>query len=399
MRTLTQHKFLITVLALLGLVLLLSPAVTYAQGGPQPGDKVVFGNTFTLPGDQTLDGDLIVFGGTATVESGAQVTGDVAIIGGTAMINGTVGGDVVALGGVVTLGPQAEVMGDATAVGGIINRDPDALVHGNIVGAETGHEGDFIGQIGQEGFKLTPAPGEQPEDFFFNFPLNPVQRSPFSWLLRLLFGGMSAIATTALLAGLGVLLVVIAPVATERVAKAIHHNIFLAFAIGAAVIILATPFILGLMFILTLTICLIPVAIAIPFLLLAILLFGWLALGWLIGRELLRAAHTENATPVWEALVGVAVLTLLWKLPDVIPFVGWMFSLMVLFVAGSIGVGGVLLPRFGFRDYPSSPQPAAPPPPPESALPSQSTVPADASPETPEEPKPPVIPPPPPPAD
>ena len=136
-------------------------------------------------------------------------------------------------------------------------------------------------------------------------------------------------------------------------------------------------------------------AIAIPFLLLLILLFGWLALGWLIGKELLRKANTSNATPIWEALVGVAILTLLWRLPGVVPFIGWFFSLMVLFVAGSIAIGGVLLTRFGFRDYPAAPQPAAPPPPPESALPPESTVPAE--PEEAEDPQHPIVPPPPPP--
>jgi len=390
----THRKLFLIVALLLGLVLLLSPTVTYADG-PGPGGKLIFGGTFTLQSGETLGGDLVVFGGAVSIAQNAEVDGDVAIIGGTATINGYVDGDVVALGGTITLGPTAEIDGDATAVGGLINRDPAAQVHGNIVETQSNLEEELGGRIGPGGMEITPVAPGGIEGNFMNFPLNRVSHGPIDWLMRILFGGMSAIAWTALLAGLGVILVLIAPRHTERVANAIHHNIFLAFGIGALALILLTPVIGILTVILALTICLLPVAIAIPFLLLLILLFGWLALGWLIGKELLRKANTSNATPIWEALVGVAILTLLWRLPGVVPFIGWFFSLMVLFVAGSIAIGGVLLTRFGFRDYPAAPQPAAPPPPPESALPPESTVPAE--PEEAEAPQHPIVPPPPPP--
>ena len=206
-------------------------------------------------------------------------------------------------------------------------------------------------------------------------------------------GGMSAIAWTAILAAMGVILVLLAPRPTERVANAIQHNLLLAFGVGLGAFILLTPAIAVLILILAITICLIPLAIAIPFILLAILLFGWLAMGWMLGRELLKASHTQNATPVWEAIVGVAILTLLWRLPQVIPFVGAFFSFLVFIVVGSIAVGGVLLTHFGRRDYPAEPEtPSAPPP--ENALPAESSVSAE-----PEPTQPPIIPPPPPPAE
>ena len=368
-------------------ILFLFPAISHAQG-PEPGDKVIFGGNFTLARGHSLDGDLVVFGGTAVVEQGATVSGDVAVIGGATTIDGVVDGDIVALGGVIHLGPDAVVGGDATAIGGVIQRDPGAQVRGNIVETNSQEKEGAIGGIGPGVIQVTPpAPGEW-EGQLNDLPFSAGHHGPFSWLFRMFLGGLSAIAWTAILAALGVFLILLAPRSTERVAVAMRSNLILSFAVGLGVTLLMVPIIL----LLAITICLIPVAIAIPFIWLASLLFGWLALGWLLGKELLK--NTQNATPIWEVVVGVAILTLLWRLPFILPFVGGAASFLVLFVAGNIAIGGVLLTRFGFRDYPAGPaQPATPPPPPESALPAESTVPAE--PKTPAEPEQPIIPPPP----
>lgn len=393
MCTISHQKYIIiTIALLLATALLLTPAASHAQG-PKPGDKVIFGGSFTLTSGESLEGDLVVFGGSVTVQQDAKVNGDVAAIGGTASIDGLVNGDIVAMGGVIELGPHAIINGDATAIGGVINRNPDAQVHGNIV-ETNGDKGSAIGKIGPDGFQLTPtAPGEF-EGEFNNFPFHGAEHGPFSWLLRFLLGGMSAIAWTAILAALGVLLILLAPRPTERVANAIRHNILLAFGVGLGAVLLTVPLII----LLAITICLIPVAIAIPFILLGAWLFGWLALGWLLGKEILKAANTQNATPIWEAIVGVAILTLLWRLPIIMPFIGGLAAFLVMFVAGNIAIGGVLLTRFGFRSYPAQPATApTPTPPTENALPPQSTVPEE--PEAPAEPQQPIIPPPPPPAE
>ena len=374
-------------------VVLLTPAISYAQG-PGPGDKVIFGSTFTLASGESLQGDLVVFGGTVDVQQDATVNGDVAIIGGAATIDGLINGDLVALGGVISLGPNAEVNGDATAIGGVINRDPEAQVHGNIVETDGEREGAFIGKIAPGGIQVTPTAPGQWEGKFGNFPFLPLHRGPFSWLFSIFLGGMSAIAWTAILVALGILLILLAPNPTERVARAMRHNLLLAFGVGFGVTLISIPIII----LLGITICLLPIAIAIPFILLAALLFGWLSLGWLLGQEILRAANTRNATPIWEALVGVALLTLLWRLPHAFPFIGWLASFLVMFVAGNIALGGVILTRFGFRDYPAraaAPSSPTPPPPPESSLPPNSTVPPEPEPETPQESHPPIIPPPP----
>ena len=153
-----QNRTLLIIAALLVTALLLTPAISYAQG-PKPGDKIIFGSSFTLASGESLDGDLVLFGGAVDVQQNAVVDGDVAVIGGTASIDGLIDGDLVAVGGVINLGSHAVIRGDATAIGGVINRNPGAQVQGNIL--ETNGEKDgFIGKISPDGIQLTPtAPG------------------------------------------------------------------------------------------------------------------------------------------------------------------------------------------------------------------------------------------------
>ncbi len=372
-----RRHFFILLILFLALGMIARPSTVDAQG-PISGDKVIFGGSFVLESGQRLDGDLAVFGGTVAIEPGASVNGDVSVVGGTATINGMVNGDVVAIGGVIHLGRQAVINGDATAIGGLIEREPGAQVHGNIVDTLE-KEGGIV--------EITPVPKEPG----WRFLIQGAVSEPLGWIGRSMLRGLSAIAWTAILAALGVLLILLAPKPTERVARSIKANPLLAFAVGLGASFAAAVA----AFVLAITICLLPLSLAIVLALLAVWLFGWLALGWLLGQELLKAFNAENATPIWEVIVGVAVLTLLWKLPTVFPFVGGLASFLVMFVAGNIAMGGVVLTRFGSRDYPATPA-STPPvreatPPPESSLPEQSVV----STTPPDEKSDPLVPPPP----
>jgi cytoskeletal protein CcmA (bactofilin family) len=385
MMTSTRKILLVLLLIAATLGLMLAPAAVQAQG-PGPGDKIIFGSSFTLASGETLDGNLVVFGGSVRIQQNARVRGNVSVIGGAVTIHGVVEGDVVSVGGAIRLGPTARVFGDATAIGGVIDRDPGAEVRGNIVETQEKEEG--MGFIGPGGVMITPVPDS---GYHWNFPIQNQLSGPLSWVGFFFTRGMAAIAWTAILAALGVVLLLLAPRPTERVATSIKANPLLAFAVGFGVSLLVTIIAIPIAF----TICLIPVSIALLLGLTITMIFGWLAFGWMLGRELLKAFSNQNATPIWEMIVGVAVLTLLWRLPTLIPWIGGFASFLVLFVGGNIALGAVVLTRFGSRDYPATPAPTAPPPPPETSLPEHSQVPP-APPETPDEPK---LPPPPPPGD
>ena len=371
MPALSKRNIALATLLVLLVALTLFPGNIARAQGPKPGDKFIFGGTYTLASGEILDGDLVLMGGAVTIETNATVEGDVAVIGGTADIDGKVNGDIIALGGAINLGPHAEIDGDATAIGGIIDRAPTAQVYGNIVETNPQDESNAAGRIQSGDIQVTPVvPGQWQQDVD-EFIFQHSDSNPLGWLARLLLHGMAAIAWTAILAALGVLMVLLAPRPTERVANAIRHDFRLAFAVGLAASLLAIPLIL----LLTITICLIPLAMAIPLILFVAWLFGWLALGWLIGHDILKNANTANSTPIWEVLVGVSILTLLWQLPTIIPFVGSIISALVLFIAGNIAIGSVLLTRFGLRDYPETPPFTAELlPAPEDTLPPASTL-------------------------
>jgi hypothetical protein len=273
-------------------------------------------------------GDLIVLGGSAVVEGNSTVAGDIAIFGGTATIDGFVDGDVAVLGGSLNIGPNAVITGDFVSLGGSITRDNAAVIGGDYdLGPKQGWEPEF------------PGPGR-----IANLP----DGGGFgNWLLDYFLGGLSAVAIAALLAALGILLLVLIPGPTDRVLDAVGDNTWISFGAGFLLAVISVP----VMILLAITICLSPLAAVLSVLLVAALLYGWLVVGWLIGKQVLRLLKAKQSTPILEMVVGVGTLTLLWRLPAVIPCIGWLISFLVLFIAGSIGLGAVVLTRFGTRPY------------------------------------------------
>jgi hypothetical protein len=82
-------------------------------------------------------------------------------------------------------------------------------------------------------------------------------------------------------------------------------------------------------------------------------LLGWVALGMLWGRQLVRWAGWRSATPLVTAGLGVFALTLVAAVAGALPFLG----LILTFGAASIGLGAVTLSRFGtvrFRPHSSA---------------------------------------------
>jgi len=337
MKHLTTKSWLLLIL----LVLLIAPVAIVSADGPGPGDQFIFGSSYTLHSGETLSGDLIVFGGSARVETNSTVKGDIAVFGGSADIDGLVKGDIAVLGGSLSLGPNAVVNGDAISLGGSVTRHPNAVI-----------EGDVDSGLGQGWEPIIPQldgiPDPPPPPGLDRIPELPSQRGGFGgWILGYFLGGLSAVAIAALLAALGVLLIVLIPGPTERVLDVVEANTGVSFGAGFLLAVLSVPALI----LLTITICLSPLAAILGLVLTVALLFGWLVTGWYIGKRFLRLLNAKQSTPILEMVVGVATLTLLWRIPAVIPCIGWLFSLLVLIIAGSIGLGAVALTRFGTRPY------------------------------------------------
>ncbi len=357
-------------LSLLVLALVLPYAVANAQG-PVTGDKVIFGDNYTLESGETLDGNLTVFGGNVTLESDSTVSGDVGVFGGNVSAAGVIEGDVAVIGGNITLESSAVVQGDVNTMGGNIEQVAGSSVEGEVIRGFQFNGGDGIRIPGIPALPFL-RPGAPPE-----IDLTPMlpHDTPGGWLLGYFLHGLSAIAWAALMAVLGVMVAVLLPQQGGRVTTTVRESPLVSFGTGCLTSVLGIPILV----VLAITICLLPLALILSLLLVAAALFGWVAVGWVLGQKAMQALRSQSSTPLVEVVLGVVLLTLLWQMPRVIPCLGWFVSFGVGLVAGSIGLGAVLLTRFGTRSYPAAsgggplvPMTATPQPPGAPALPEPS---------------------------
>jgi len=105
---------------------------------------------------------------------------------------------------------------------------------------------------------------------------------------------------------------------------------------------------------LAITLILLPVAVLVPFVLVAAVVFGWLALGIEIGHRLAEAFKVEW-TPILVAGIGTFTLTFGIGLVNWVPCIGFLIGLVV----SAAGLGAVIMTRFGSRAYPATTPAAA----------------------------------------
>jgi hypothetical protein len=298
---------------------LMLPVTAFAAG---PGDgRVVLGTDFVLESGETLTGDLAVIGGTATLEEDTVVTGTVAIIGGNLVAEGFIQGDLAVVGGNVRFGPQAVLEGDLVSFGGNVNRGTAQI------------QGDFIS--GEEmDIPLTFTFDEVFSDFA------PVMR-PFMWE-SLGWSVMRYFFQAIMMAALAVLVVMFLPDQTRLVADTIVDQPLLAGAFGLLTTVVA-PILIVLLII---TICFAIVGFVGAVVLVAAWVFGTIALGLEVG-ERLRKATSAEFQPVVAAGIGTLIFSLVVNGIGFIPCVGWLAP----FLVGAVGLGAVLMTRFGTRPY------------------------------------------------
>jgi len=312
------------------------PSTALARGLSE--DKIVFGGNYTLASGETLTGNLVVLGGNALLEQGSTVTGDVVLMGGNLEANGSIEGNVVGLGGLVSLGSTSVVKGDVTMIGAQLDRADGARVEGRVVtSVKAPLTFTFPGgvQIPRFGVNVSP------ELSFIGFFLRVLVWTALAVLVVLFIPehtrrvGQTAVSQPLVSGGLGLLTVVVLPV---------------------------------LMLALIVTILLIPVSLLVAAIAVLAWMFGLIALGQEVGKRLAELFKQEWA-PAAAAGAGTFVLILVLNgIREVVPCVGWIAPAL----AGMLGLGAVLLTRFGVQVYPpvsmapaaDLPAPSAPPAPP-----------------------------------
>jgi hypothetical protein len=225
---------------------------------------------------------------------------------------------MVVFGGNVVLQSTAIVDGDLVTIGGNVQREEGAIVRGQEA----------------EGLEFRGLPR------FWTFP---TRVYTYRWSDRwfsLIFDIFKAIFVALALAALGLLIVLFWPKQTEVVRQAILYAPLPSGGVGLLTGIVAV----ALMVLLTITICLSPIAFLLGVALLAASIFGWAAIGLLVGQRLLEAFKVRGITPLMAVAVGILLLSLLGAIPCL--------GTLVVIVAGCVSLGAVVLTRFGTQTYP-----------------------------------------------
>jgi hypothetical protein len=298
-------------LLLLGMMLILLVLGGCAPTGSNEG--LIFGQSYRLGPGETIDHDLAVFGGSAILDKDSVVNGSVAIFGGSLRVDGQVTGDVAAFGGVVSLDDNARVSGNVLTYGASVSRSESAIVKGSIGSGRTPVRiPNFVGPTISSGVKLVA-------DFFWR------------------------IFQSIALAALAVLVSLFALRPMERAGDAMVTQPPLSALMGFLTAVVGSV----LLVLLAVTIILSPISL-LGFLLLGLGgLFGWMVLGLVIGERMSRLLNQSWSGPV-SAGVGTLSISLAANLVGIIPCIGW----TVVAVAFCIGLGGVVLTRFGVQPYP-----------------------------------------------
>ena len=328
-----HRRWFIWLIVLLTGGLLLPTTTALADGGP-PGDDgvVIWNEDYTLGEGERLDGDLVVFNGSATLEAGSRVEGSVVIWGGDADVEGIIEGDLVVSGGDIHLGEGAVVEGDVVCTWNCdIEQEDEARVDGRIV------EGLPLRGPHFEHWRGFPIPMPSPPTSWASGP-----ERVLVWMLRIL----RDVVGILVIAAAGGLVALIWPEQTTRLGQTLVEAPGTSFGIGLLTAIAATVLIIAL----AITVCLSPIAALAALALGAAGLFGWIAIGALVGERLLRALNAREVAPLWAAGLGTLLITLVSAGLSVAlclaPF-GW----LIVFVLGCLGLGAVVLTRFGTVDY------------------------------------------------
>ncbi len=266
----------------------------------------ITGGEHTLSGN--IPGDLVVLNGVVSLLPGSQVQGSLHLLSGKARLGGEVQGHVSYLGGELILEPDAHVRGDLNLGGGAYFPSPAAQIDGEV------RSGTGIG-----------------------LPDLQEQTAPTGWerVARALVSGV-------LLGGVAVLLRKFAPSALQRVGDCIVSHGLVSGSMGLLVGVVG----LSLLITIAYTILLIPITLLGLFVLGAAIVYGWAAMGVLLGSLGLHLLKRQG-TPRAAAFLGGLGFFLLLEIVSSLPFVGGLIGISVALV----GLGAVFLTRLGLHQF------------------------------------------------
>lgn len=292
--------------------------------------QVIQENVVVYSGDVKIDeggvinGSLVVMSGNVEIDRGGNVEGDVTAYSGNIKIDGRVGGSVSALSGDIDLGDSARVEGDLSVLSGRVRRADGATVGGNLVQTP--------------GLRIPTIPGV-PAAPGQTLTMTAPRTSLVGQILGLMARLLSAVLLTGLVAAIAGVIFSVWPAQVARTRATLEAQRPLSFVVG----LFGNLTLLFLIGLLSITICLLPLALVPMLALLAVNLVGWAVASQIVGERVVASLNQE-VKPVLVVVVGAVVLTgiasLLWALGGCFRPIGFLFVLGV----SSFGTGAVVVP-------------------------------------------------------
>jgi len=322
-------KTRIPAVILLLALLFLPTGPVYAQG-PGPGDgRVVFGSNVTVESGDTFEGDLVVFGGNVTIEKDAIMNGSLVVFGGRIQSDGEMNGDVVNVGGQVVLNATAVVSGSVVTIGGQLRRDDKAQIEGDVVN-------NAFPQIDIPNGNIPPITPNVP-----SVPDVPNIPSVVNVNFNPFFQFGRVFASSLLMAFLGVLTVLFLQERLDKVSQAVVVQPVMTLGVGLLTIVA--------LFVVAVTIILLPVAVLSLIPLGFAWLFGVIAIGQEVGERFAKALQQEWA-PILATGLGTFIIIFVVGFIQSLSELSWVvgcFTWIVPAAVGLLAIGAVVTTRFG----------------------------------------------------
>lgn len=302
-------------------------------------ELVKIGKDVTVALEDTIYGDAVAIISDLSVFG--FVEGDAVCISGDLEITGTVLGDAVVISGDADVGSTAVIEGDLVCISGDLSKHENAKVDGEVVNLSL----PFISPVLHHAFKfIKPGPAR-------------VIKPRFGLLGRRIMGFFIYLIKVIALVVFIFLIVLFFKKGMDRVSDAIENSFWQSALAGFVGVIIIIP----------LTILLAVLVIGIPLIpllwiaFIAAAIFGFASITYTIGRFAAKKRDWKDKSPYILALIGLLVI-------EIIPFLGKMtmipggpFSAMggflkilgfiITYVVSIIGLGGVILTRFGTHKF------------------------------------------------
>lgn len=286
----------------------------------------------------------------ATVDVKSDVGQDLRVAGGTVNIDAAIGGDLMATGGTVRLAKTSAVTGSALIAGGTVIID-GKLAHGaKIYARDISVSGQIAGNTRLYAQEVALAPGARIEGDLIYASANPLsadqlaqvtgkvvrESAPEGWKTASNESAPSGawFSPVFFLSMLvcGSLLYILFPNAVAGARQSIKHYPLRSLLIGLALLFTLPP--VAILFMIT--VVGLPIGLGLLALYPLLLLMGYLATAFFIGREAANAMHQPSEFTLGRQIAFLAGALLILAIAGMIPVLGG----LLVFLALVIGIGG-----------------------------------------------------------